>query len=68
MKESEFDKFMAEYETQHKLCPKCKAEEHSSTEVCYIPDMDHKDEYKDSNQCECANCGDIHTMHERVAA
>lgn len=60
------DNFKKEYYLNHKFCPKCGNEGHSTTLVGYILDMDKKEEYKDLNNCVCSKCGDIHTAHERV--
>ncbi len=62
----EYDEFMTEYKKQHKCCPKCGAEGHTSTLVGYCLNMDKKEEYKDKNSCKCTSCGDVHITHDRV--
>lgn len=62
---SEYSKFMKEYRTAHRACPKCGNTSHTTTLVAYILDMSRKDAYKDMNKCECI-CGDVHTVHDRV--
>lgn len=62
----QYDEFMDEYYKQHECCPKCGAEEHTSTLVGYVLNCDSKDEYKDMNRCECMKCGDKHSAHDRV--
>jgi predicted nucleic-acid-binding Zn-ribbon protein len=64
--ESESSKFRTEYDLNHKYCPKCGSEEYFTTLVGFILNMDKKEEYKDLNTCECSNCGDTHTGHERI--
>lgn len=64
----QYDEFMEEYYKQHECCPKCGQEEHSSTLVGYVFDHNKKDEYKDMNRCECMNCGDNHSIHDRICS
>ena len=66
-REFAYDKFMYEYDNLHKCCPKCGDEQHSSTLMGYILNMDKPEEYKDLNCCTCMKCGDIHTTHQRVS-
>jgi hypothetical protein len=65
--QSEYDKFMKQYHEEHKCCPKCGCEEHLSSLVGYVLNLDKKDEYKDKNSCVCSNCGLKHITHDRVA-
>lgn len=65
-REKEYDDFMNEYNSNHKYCPKCGAEGHTTTLVSYVLNMDKPEEYKDLNNCVCSKCGDKHTAHERV--
>lgn len=60
--------FMKKYHKQHKYCPKCGGEEHTTTLVGYILDWDKKEEYKDLNRSVCAKCGDKHSSHDRVSS
>lgn len=56
------------YEEEHECCPKCGSTSHSSTYVGYIP-IFHEDgtvDYKDLNSSQCSDCGDWHTIHDRV--
>lgn len=63
----EYEKFMMDYNKQHKLCPKCKSDSYSSTCVGYPFYHDDKEGYKDLNRCKCIKCGDTHIRHERVS-
>jgi hypothetical protein len=62
----QYDEFMKEYHKQHKYCPKCGGEQHTTTLVGYVLNWDKKEEYKDMNRCECMECGDKHSAHDRV--
>jgi len=62
----EYREFMDEYDKNHECCPECGAKEHMTTLIGYVLNDDKKEEYKDLNRCECSNCGDVHTCHERV--
>ena len=55
-----------EYHKQHKYCPKCGGEQHTTTHVGYVLNWDKKDEYKDLNRCVCTKCGDNHSAHDRL--
>ena len=57
---------MEEYYKQHKYCPNCGSVQYTTTLVEYALDINKKDEYKDLNLCECMNCGDKHSVHDRV--
>ena len=63
----EYDKFMKQYDLEHKCCPKCGSEKHVTTLVGYPLDMDKKEEYKDLNSCVCSVCGDKHSIHDRLS-
>lgn len=63
----EYDQFMSKYNSERKYCPKCKGKDYCTTLVCYVLDMNRKEEYKDKNKCECSSCGDTHYFHDRVA-
>lgn len=63
---SDYDVFMKKYRKEHGACPKCGATSHSTTLAGYILDMSNKEAYKDLNACECYECGDRHTAHDRV--
>ena len=58
--------FRDEYKSNHRYCPKCGSEGHMTTLVGYVLNMDDKENYKNLNNCQCSNCGDKHTAHERV--
>jgi len=62
----EYTKFMKQYKKNHEVCPKCGSKSHSTTLVDYVFYADKKEDYKDLNLCICSDCGDRHTMHERV--
>ena len=62
-----YEKFMKQYDNKHELCPKCGSKEHISTLMGYLFDRNNKDDYKDLNTCNCLNCGDVHTFHERIS-
>jgi ribosomal protein S27AE len=62
----QYDLFMKEYHKQHKYCPKCGGEQHTTTLVGYVLNWDKKDEYKDLNRCVCTKCGDNHSTHDRL--
>lgn len=62
----EYDKFMEQYDEDHKFCPECCSEMYGCTLVGYILDLDNKDDYKNLNRCTCVDCGDCHTVHDRV--
>ena len=64
--DKQYDDFMEEYYKQHECCPKCGSDDHISTLVGYVLNMDRKEEYKDLNKCECLKCGDKHSAHDRV--
>jgi hypothetical protein len=63
----DYDEFMKMYNKEHKVCPKCGSNKHTSTLMGYIFDNSKPDEYKDLNRCQCTNCGDQHTCHERIS-
>ena len=58
--------FMNEYHAEHKECPKCGSNRYESTLFGYILDTSKPEEYKDLNSAKCLDCGDVHTIHERV--
>jgi len=58
--------FMEEYRTQHECCPICGHELHTTTLSGYVYVSGHEDEFKDLNECECTNCKDKHTYHDRI--
>lgn len=62
----DIDNFKKEYNEKHKLCPKCGAEEYTTTLMAFVVDMDKKESYKDLNDCICRMCKDVHTFHERI--
>lgn len=62
----EYLKFMKKYKKNHECCPKCGTKEYTTTLVGYIFNSEDKGNYKDLNICVCANCGDKHTVHDRV--
>lgn len=62
----EYTKFVEQYDKNHTACPVCGSENSMQTLVGYIVDMDHKDEYKDLNRATCTDCGNVHTVHDRV--
>ena len=61
----EYDEFMVNYCRLHEYCPKCGSTAHTRTLMGYILNMDKKEEYKDLNVCECSECGNVHTVHDR---
>lgn len=65
---SRYDKFMTEYNENHKYCPKCGATEYTSTLSGYILNWDKKEDYKDMNICKCMKCVYKHTTHDRVSS
>jgi hypothetical protein len=60
------DTFRKKYSLDHKACPKCNGEPHTTTLVAYALYSDNLEFYKDLNSCKCGICGDTHTVHERV--
>ena len=61
-----YNKFMAEYKKAHKACPKCNATTGNVTLMGYILDWSQPQNYKNLNRFTCSNCGDRHTVHDRV--
>lgn len=57
---------MDQYREQHKYCPKCGHDSHTTTLMAYILNTDKPENYKDLNKCVCSKCGDIHTTHDRI--
>lgn len=66
-REQDYQSFMNQYKKDHALCPKCKHTSHYSTLVGYTYIAEHKENFKDLNDCTCTHCGDKHTYHERVS-
>lgn len=67
MENFDYDGFMVEYHNKHKYCPKCgKNEGFITTLVCYVLDINNKENYKDLNRSTCMSCGDVHTIHDRL--
>ena len=64
----DYKKFINKYHKLHELCPKCGHKAHSVTLMGYILNSDKKEEYKDFNDCVCANCGNRHKVHERMSS
>jgi hypothetical protein len=62
----QYNEFMREYHKQHECCHRCGSKNHSTTLVGYILNWDKKEDYKDMNRCCCAECGDVHSAHDRV--
>ena len=62
----ESDIFRAKYKKDHKCCPKCGAEGHSSTLAGFIINSDDRESYKNLNTCVCSECYDVHKTHDRV--
>jgi len=60
------EKFLKEYEENHKCCPKCGSEKYSTTLMDYILDVQYPEKYQDKNNCECLDCGFQHLAHDRV--
>lgn len=58
------DKFMHNYYLQHWCCPKCGSRRVSSTLLGFGFDEEHPEKYKDSNRCNCKNCGWSGIKHE----
>ena len=65
---SKYFEFMDKYKADHQYCPKCGSKAHTTTLAGYIVNMDDTESYKDLNDCTCADCGDKHHMHDRVAS
>lgn len=63
-----YDEFMAKYHAEHACCPKCGGNGGTVTLVGYILDLDNTDKYEDQNRYTCGECGDVHTVHDRVPA
>lgn len=63
----EYEEFMAKYNIEHEVCPKCGSKAHCSTLVGYVFRQDNPEAYQDNNSCTCSDCGDHHTTHERVS-
>jgi len=64
---SEYDLFMKDYYLKHAVCPKCGSNICLTSLVGFALDMNNKEAYKDLNKCECDNCGDKHTQHDRIS-
>lgn len=63
----EYTDFMDNYNKQHRCCPNCGNEQHSTTLVGYFLYKDKKNDYKDENGCVCTSCGNQHTKHQRIS-
>lgn len=61
-----YHEFMDWYDNEHRYCPVCGAESYWTTLVGYSLIRGREEEYMDLNRCECNNCGDSHTYHDRV--
>lgn len=57
---------MKEYRKKHKFCPACGSDNYSTTLAAYVLIEGQEDKYKDLNRCVCNQCGDKHTVHDRV--
>jgi len=62
----EHDKFKQEYKKTHKYCPKYGGTHGMTTLMSYVLVRGKEDEYKDKNRYTCSECGDTHTVHDRV--
>jgi transcription elongation factor Elf1 len=62
----DYDDFITSYEIKHKYCPICGEESHTETLEGFIVDYTNLDKYKDKNICVCLNCGNKHTVHDRI--
>ena len=60
------DNFRKEYHDNHKRCPICGSEHHSTTLVGYILNMNDKESYKDRNSIECIACGFKGITHDLI--
>lgn len=63
----DYKEFMAKYRKKHEVCPKCGERGHLTTLMSFIMYSDRRDEYKNLNACECSECGDRHTAHDRIS-
>ena len=63
----QYNEFMKWYKSQHKYCPICFSEQHSTTLMGFILNWEDKENYKDLNSCVCVTCGSKHTVHERIS-
>jgi hypothetical protein len=61
-----YKEFVNEYHKKHKCCPKCGGENHTTTLMGFTLIVGKEEEYKDLNKCQCSDCGNIHTVHDRV--
>lgn len=63
----EYDKFMKQYNKDHKVCPQCGSTHYSMTFVGYPLYMNNKEAYKDENSVECVKCGFKGIAHDLIS-
>ncbi len=61
------EEFRKQYNLNHRCCPKCGSTTITQTLIGYILDVSNTGAYKDLNKTQCANCGNISTVHELVS-
>ena len=63
----QYCELMAQYKSDHEVCPKCGSKGHSSTYMGYVMDMEKPEDYKDLNSCVCSECDYAHKTHDRIS-
>ena len=58
--------FMKAYHAEHEECPKCGSDKCRSSLFGFPLDSARPEDYKDLNTAKCMDCGDVHTIHDRV--
>lgn len=59
--------FRDKYKQEHILCPKCFSRNNTQTHLVFKIDLENLIDYKDLNNSVCTDCGDTHTVHERLS-
>lgn len=59
--------FMEQYNSERICCPNCGSKGgYSQTIARFIFDASNPESYKNLNNCQCSQCGNTHTFHDRV--
>jgi len=59
--------FFEKYSKDHEFCPNCGEKSYKITFRGYFLNLIDQGTYKDLDECECPNCGDLHVCHDQIS-
>lgn len=63
----DYEKFMSEYNKNHKCCPKCGSDNIYHTDLAYNFNPEHPETYIDENSAVCIKCSWSGIIHNLVS-